>query len=244
MQQTRRRLPWAKIAILGGMLFLPAVLFYFFLFNTVAHIHRLPFYGPHGFGEIREAGKRPRTDTIYYELKQWELNADSGQRFGSANLSGSIYVAHFLPKVVQDIPDEIVYAALDVLNNDSLVQFVSLGEGLEQSWSRPVDFSSRFSSLQHRWHYLCDVDSVQTAFSVHQSLFPSAGLPNPKPDPMCMVLVDKEGRLRGFYNPLLAKDAKRLKEDIAHLNREYAYNFRTHRFYKFDDKLERNTQNP
>jgi hypothetical protein len=59
-----------------------------------------------------------------------------------------------------------------------------------------------------------------------------------------MVLVDKEGRLRGFYNPLLAKDAKRLKEDIAHLNREYAYNFRTHRFYKFDDKLERNTQNP
>lgn len=236
--------PWKKILVLGGMLFLPALLFYFFLFNTVAHIHRLPFYGPHGYGEIREPGKRPRTDTLYYELPSWELQSLNGQAIGSANLSGNLYVAHYLPAVVKDIPDEVVYMALEVLKNDSLVRFVSLGEAQAGTWRKPVEFSPQFAGLESRWWYATDRDSSFGSSQVHAYLFPSRGLPNPIPDPMCLVLVDKEGRIRGYYSPLLAKDAKRLKEDIAHLNREYAYNFRTHRFYKFDDKLERNSPKP
>jgi hypothetical protein len=235
---------WKKIWVLGGMLFLPAVLFYFFLFNTTAHIHRLPFYGPHGYGEIREPGKRPRTDTLYYELPAWQLRGIDGKSIGSADLSGNIYVAHFLPFPVKDIPDEVVYMALDVLKNDSLVGFVSLGEEQAKSWSRPTDFSPQFAGLESRWRYSTDLDSSFGSADVHAYLFPSTGLPNPVPDPMCLVLVDKEGRIRGYYSPLLAKDAKRLKEDIAHLNREYAFHFRTHRFYKFDDKLERGPQKP
>ena len=74
MKTKSQGIPWKKIWVLGGMLFLPAVLFYFFLFNTTAHIHRLPFYGPHGYGEIREPGKRPRTDTLYYELPEITLS--------------------------------------------------------------------------------------------------------------------------------------------------------------------------
>jgi hypothetical protein len=244
MKTKSQRIPWRKVLVLGGMLFLPAVLFYFFLFNTTAHIHRLPFYGPHGYGEIREPGQRPRTDTLFYELPAWELQNIEGKKTGSKELLGSIFVAHYLPNQVKDIPDEVVYMALDVLKNDSLVRFVSMGEDQIGHWRRPRQFSSQFISLESRWWYAHDLDSGLGSAKVHAYLFPPKGLPDPVPDPMCLVLVDKEARIRGYYNPLLAKDAKRLKEDIAHLNREYAYNFRTHRFYKFDDKLERNPHKP
>jgi len=244
MKTKGQRIPWRKVLVLGGMLFLPGILFYFFLFNTTAHIHRLPFYGPHGYGEIREAGQRPRTDTLFYEIPEWELQNESGELFGSGELKGGIFVVHYLPSPVKNIPDEVVYVALDVLKNDSLVRFVSLGEDQVGAWRRPKDFSAQFADLESRWVYAHNRDSGLSSAEVHAYLFPQKGLPNPVPDPMCLVLVDKEARIRGYYNPLLAKDAKRLKEDIAHLNREYAYHFKTHRFYKFDDKLERKPNKP
>jgi len=244
MMTRGRRIPWKKVLVLGGMLFLPALLFYFFLFNTTAHIHRLPFYGPHGYGEIREPGKRPRIDTLFYELPAWELQKVEGGYMGSSDLAGRIFVAHYLPNPVKDIPDEVVYMALDVLKSDSLVRFVSMGEEQAAAWRRPTAFSPQFSGLESRWWYAQNRDTGWGSAQVHAYLFPEKGLPNPVPDPMCLVLVDKEARIRGYYSPLLAKDAKRLKEDIAHLNREYAYHFRTHRFYKFDDKLERNPNKP
>lgn len=108
--------------VLVGLLFLPALLFYFFLFNTTAHINRLPFYGPHGFGEIKEPGKRPRTDTILYEVAPQAYLTALGELDSLQSSDGIIRVIHLLPEAMfgaeKPIPDQIVYAAREILSND------------------------------------------------------------------------------------------------------------------------------
>ncbi len=232
--------------VLVGLLFLPALLFYFFLFNTTAHINRLPFYGPHGYGVIKVPGKRPRTDTILYEVAPQAYLKETGATDSLQFLDGKIRVIHLLPQAMyaaeKPIPDQIVYAAREILSNDGQVQFISLFEALPpEPLPQPSSFSASFDSLANRWQYRFVRDAQQKEQWMN-ALLPDSNMPPQRPDPQSLVLVDKERRLRGFYNPLLVKDIKHLKEDIGHLNREYAYNFASHKYYKFDDKLTRNPE--
>ncbi len=232
--------------VLVGLLFLPALLFYFFLFNTTAHINRLPFYGPHGYGEIKVPGKRPKTDTILYEMAPQAYLNETGANDSLQFSDGKIRVIHFLPKAIyaaeKPIPDQIVYAAREILSTDNQVLFISLFEALPpEALPQPSGFSDSFDSLANRWNYRFVRDSLEQEQWM-KALLPDSNMPQQRPDPQSLVLVDKERRLRGFYNPLLVKDIKHLKEDIGHLNREYAYNFASHKYYKFDDKPTRNPE--
>jgi len=228
-----------KVLILVGLLFIPSLMFYFFLLTGVHRVSRLPFYGPRTQVEKVERGKQI-IDTLYYEVPAFTLpTAYHGDAFSSEELSGSIWIAHVIPGVALNsedftFPTQIVYAAKEVLTALPDAWFISIVTGMERAanWPKPGTYTPTLKPSEHKWVYAFISDSVWEA---GHTFFPA--IDNPK-DPQSLVLLDKEGRIRGYYNPLKAGDIKNLVEDLGHLRLEYSLDFKTHRFFDYNKKLE------
>lgn len=235
-----------KVALVVGLLFVPSLLFYLFLFTGVHRVKRLPFFGPRDITEVTFRGKT-LMDTLYYEIPAFRIQLPQGDTLSHLGMEGQLWVAHYLPmgslaESGKSIPKEIVYAALQALKADSGVRFLSLfqaGDSLELP--APRSFSEGFEGLSHRWVYGIGPSDTLGLLG-QQYLFPEWTFTSAPPDPLSLVLIDKERRIRGYYNPLKAADVNRMKEDVVVLRREYTRDFRTHRHFDYNKKLEQRPQ--
>ncbi len=235
-----------KVALVVGLLFVPSLLFYLFLFTGVHRVKRLPFFGPRNITEVKFRGKTIQ-DTLFYEIPAFRIQLQEGDTLSHMGMEGQIWVAHYLPmqplaESGKSIPKEIVYAALQALKADSGVKFLSLFQHADTlTLPAPESFSDGFIGLGRRWLYgVGPSDSLDVLGQ--EFLFPEWTFTSPPPDPLSLVLIDKERRIRGYYNPLKAADMNRMKEDVVVLRREYTRDFRTHRHFDYNKKLEQRPQ--
>lgn len=229
---------WKKVGLLVALLVLPTLIFYFFVYNGVHHVARLPFYGPRHMVQREYRGKMIM-DTLYHEIRPFILLRPDSTPFDGRRLDGKIYVANFLDYSKLDtIPKEVVYVAAEVLDRFPEVYFVTHFEHYQgQTLPQPSSFTKKLEGKDSSWVYLIGpqnwLDSLrQTGYFVED--------PDLKwqKDPFSLVLVDKEKRIRGYYNPILAKDSKRIVEEIEYLKKEYKLDYRTHRYFEYDEKVE------
>jgi protein SCO1/2 len=221
-----------KYSVVFGLLAVPSVLFYVFVYTGVHHVSRLKFYGPKKIVEKSYRGKMIK-DTLYHEVGIYTAPAHNKKDFNSSTFDGQIYIAHFIDaKEIKNIPKEIVYAFSEALpEHPDIKALTHIIHGENMDWSRPSSFTKKLAPVDSLWTYLFLNDS--SAF-IRDFYFPE----NEKTDRYSIVLIDKEKRIRGYYNPILAADIKRLKQEISYLKREYELNFKTHRYFKYDDKIE------
>jgi len=223
-----------KIIVLVSLLVLPTVLFYFFIYTGVHKVSRLPFYGPVSITENKVKGKTV-TDTLYFEIPSVDLIKTDSSKFNPLLLERSIYIAQFLDFSKMDsIPNQVIFCASEILKKNTDVYFVTF---IEHYNGQPIPPPSSFTpSLQGKdtsWIYVIvpdeKLDSIKTnGYFVND--------PDMKEvvDPYSMVLVDKERRIRGYYNPTLASDIKRSQGEIEYLKKEYFLNYRTHKYYQYE----------
>jgi len=237
MEKKKRN--WKKIIVIAGLLVMPTLIFYFFVFNGVHHLARLPFYGPRKV-EPKEYRGKTIMDTVYHEIPPFMLVRSDSTLLDSRKLDGQIYVAHFLDFAQLDkIPDEVIYIAADVLQDFPEVYFVTHFEHYQgQELPPPSSFTSKLAGKDTSWIYVTGPQPTLDSLRTYGYFAEDNDLKVQK-DPYSLVLIDKEKRIRGYYNPILAADSKRVKDEISYLKREYELNFRTHRYYKYDDKIEK-----
>jgi hypothetical protein len=200
-----------KALILLGILFFPAIVYVYFALG-IPKVVRAPIYGPRTV-----SGK----DTIYYTIPAFGCTTTGGVSFSSEKkLDGRLYVAIFLP------PDSIK-TMLPIMAEDMLHKRNTYG------YARFVFFLQGDSSGQVPLN-APDVSrdlglGIDTAFNVFMS--PEAfwkkhdeyyvADPNRKKDPWQTttdaVLIDRLGRIRGYYNIRYAADLKKMKEDVNHV---------------------------
>jgi hypothetical protein len=241
--ENRRLNKIQKVLILVGLLFIPSLMFYFFLLTGVHRVSRLPFYGPKTEIEKTERGKQV-IDTLYYEIEPFILNtAFHGKDFSSETFNGYIWIAHVIPLQALNtekltFPPQIVYAAKEVLNAQADIRFLSVITGINEliDLPKPGSYTPVLKAVEEQWTYGLVGDEE---WNYHSSFFPETE--NVK-DPQSLVLLDKEGRIRGYYNPLKAGDIKNLVEDLTHLKLEYSLDYKTHRFFDYNKKLEQKRQ--
>jgi len=228
--------PLIKFSVIIGLLAVPTLIFYLFVYTGVHHVSRLPFYGPREIVEKTERGKLVK-DTVYHEVSNYSAYFPDSTWYQISSTDGIIYLTHFLDFSVLDaIPKEAIYMISEALAEHNDIQAIThiynyQGEMLP----KPSEITAKLAGKDSVWHYLLVPDSL---VSVIQQQYFAAGEGESKQDPFSLVMVDKEKRVRGYYNPVLAADVKRLKQEISYLKREYELNFKTHRYFKYNEKIE------
>lgn len=228
--------PLIKFSVIIGLLAVPTLIFYLFVYTGVHHVSRLPFYGPSQVVEKTERGKLVK-DTIYHEVTSYAAIFPDSTSYNISSTNGIIYLTHFLDfSVLDGIPKEATYMISEALADHSDIQIIThiynyQGEPLP----KPSEITPKLAGKDSVWHYLLINDSLSSA--IQQRYFATGDGDTPQ-DPFSLVMVDKEKRVRGYYNPVLAADVKRLKQEISYLKREYELNFKTHRYFKYNEKIE------
>lgn len=227
-----------KFIVLISLLVLPTVLFYFFIYTGVHKVSRLPFYGPVQIVDKEVKGKTVK-DTLYFEIPSVSLLTPESKYFNPIQLERSIYIAHFLDfNKMDSIPKQIIFCASQILQQHPDVKFITYIENYkQQTLPKPSTFTKLLEGKDSSWVYVIvpaqSVDSIKT-----NGYFINDPDLNNKPDPYSIVMVDKERRIRGYFNPTLAGDIKKANGELSYLKKEYLLNYRTHRYYEYDTKIE------
>lgn len=227
-----------KVFVLLALFIAPAAIFYFLIYAGVHKVNRLKFYGPKKVITKSVRGSMV-SDTIYHEIPAFSLlNVSGSEPYSSKNLEGKVYLAHFLDrKIINDIPKEITYAASDILPFFKDVVWVTFWENADTaniSYTKPSDRTRLLSGMDHQWVELKGNDSIISQLKTY-------GYFGKDPadmafDPSSVVLVDKEGRIRSYFNPVMQGEITNVKKEIVLLYKEYELAFKTHKFIQFNDE--------
>ncbi len=227
-----------KFSVLLGLLALPTVLFYFFIYTGVHKVSRLPFYGPITIVDTTIKGKQVK-DTVYFEIPSVQLLKTDSTPFNPLQMERRIYIAHFLDfSKLDSIPNQIIYCASQILGQHKDIYFITYLEHYKgQSIPPPSAYTPLLAGKDTSWLYVIvpdeKLDSIKkNGYFVYDPDVKEA------PDPYSIVLVDKERRMRGYYNPTIASDIKKSNGELTYLKKEYILNYRTHRYYEYDTRVE------
>jgi len=224
-----------KIAVLFTLFILPALLFYLMVYTGVHKVNRLHFYGPRTITETQRRGTTVY-DTTYHSIPAFAAKDLNGVPFTSKSVQGKIYLAHFIDmSQLQDIPKEVTYLAAETLPLYQSVEFVSFLEKMPAGLriEAPSAKTSKLNNCDVRWHYVNVNDSL-SSYLKNEGYFKKDPQDTLNADPGSVVLVDMEGHIRGYYNPVLQSDASNLKKEISMLYKEYELAFKTHKYIDFN----------
>jgi hypothetical protein len=217
----------------------PAAVFYFLIYAGVHKVNRLKFYGPK-IVELKMVRGSEIADTTYHEIPSfslYRLTLSGTPKFVSDSLAGKIYLAHFLDRsLMQDIPKEIVYACSEILPAFPELYWVTFWEKAEDYSpviTLPSTRTKKLAGADDHWIELAAPDSLVQKIK-SEGYFKVDSAETEKIDPASVALIDKEGRIRSYFNPVKQADISNIKKEILLLYKEYELAYKTHRFIRFN----------
>jgi protein SCO1/2 len=208
-----------RILIVLGILFLPS-LFWLLLTTGKNNFRHLEIFGPK---DVNANG-----DTIYHTIPPFSFINQEGKIITDKNLDNKIFVANFFfatcptvcPKMNENLRG-IVENYKDVNN----IRFLSFTVNPERD-SVPVlaEYAQKRNADPGKWWFLTgNKDSIYTLAGEGFKLMAAKGkTADDFFHDQNLVLVDKEKRIRGFYDGLDDNDIRKLNDEIKVLLYEYA----------------------
>jgi cytochrome oxidase Cu insertion factor (SCO1/SenC/PrrC family) len=237
-----------KYVLLVGVLFLlPFSFIWFFGKMGTHHFNTLPFYGPDGVHVVvRDSSddlsgiddpvydlivspEGVTADMEFFKVPPYSLTNHLGQRYGSEQLKGKVYLAMFISSESEFInlavkacaPVHFKYRG----EEDIELVFITNSPSTDtpeklKKFIDKVDKSDDYDYVSNKWQYLTG-DSLQIAQLRSDGFF----IPSVE-ESAILWLVDTEGHLRGKYRPSWdfqvqgSDQLKKAREDIALLKKE------------------------
>jgi protein SCO1/2 len=235
---------YKKTGILFLVLILP-VFIYLGLKAFGTNHFSLPRYIPaidSTTGEIKMAQRlNPRwneseMDTVFQTIPDFSLTDESGKVFSAKSLQGKIYVTSFFftrcgticPKITSQLS-----RVQDTFLGDPEVQLLSIS--VDPKFDQPEKlalYAKRFDANKGQWHFLTGEKKMIYPLVLKGFHVPladaseyDAAIKNPDETFIHserLVLVDKEGIIRGFYDGTDKKEVDRLLVEIKVLKNIYS----------------------
>ena len=218
-----KRFPVRNLIILLAVLVIPS-LAYLLLRQGENKYKTLEIYGP------RHASTIGGKDTVYHSVGAFSLTNHLGQAFTDEILENKIHIADFFfatckticPKMSGQM-QRIQYAVKD----DPDVILVSFTvDPIRDSVSALAEYAKQYQAIQGKWHFVTG-NKKQIYDLARNSYFITAMEGNGEPDDFIhsekIVLVDKEGHIRGFYDGTDPDDTGRLLDELKVLRWEYGH---------------------
>lgn len=233
-----------KTGVLFLVLILP-VFIYIGLKTFGTNHYSLPRYVPaidSTTGEIKMAKRlNPRwneseMDTVFQTIPSFSLTDETGKTFESNSLKDKIYVTSFFftrcgticPKITSQLS-----RVQDTFLGDPEVQFLSIS--VDPKYDQPeklATYAKRFDANKGQWHFLTGEKKMIYPLVLKGFHVPladaseyDAAIKNPDETFIHserLVLVDKEGIIRGFYDGTDKKEVDRLLVEIKVLKNIYS----------------------
>jgi hypothetical protein len=211
-----------KAALLSALLFFPGLIYIFFALGT-PKVVRAPIYGPREvIQRLDQKSGKQVTDTSYYRIPAFRCLTTGGLSFSSENkLDGRLYIAVFLPP--DSVRTMLAILAEDIKLNRNSYNYSRFVFFLQTDTAGNVPSNAPDMAKDMKL-------GVDTAYTVFMSPEQFDSLktqcyyvndPARKKDPWQTttdaVLIDRLGRIRGYYNIRYAADVRKMKEDVKHV---------------------------
>jgi protein SCO1/2 len=156
------------------------------------------------------------------QLKPFELTDSRGQTFDSQQLSGSVWVANFFFTTCGTICPVMAKNMAALQRSFALednVYFVSISVNPENDTpQRLQEFSQRYQADSNKWFFLTGGREAITRLAVDQ--FKVGSVDEPIFHSASFILVDRDGRIRGYYDGTQPNELQRLFKHLAQLFRD------------------------
>ena len=226
-----------KAVFLLIILALPA--FIFFVFRTFATNHyAVRRYYPaidSASGQVKLTRNmvegKAVTDTVFHTVPGFSLKNQDGKTVTGQALEGKIYVADFFftrcPGICKQMSSQLTRVQENFLNNPN-IRIVSFSVDPENDTVAALsDYAARYAVKLPSWQLLTG-DKSQIYKLAKYGFFVTAKEDKPNAANIedqfvhtdKFVLVDKQGRIRGYYNGTNRKDVDRLMVEIKILLKE------------------------
>ncbi|HHH53611.1 MAG TPA: SCO family protein [Bacteroidetes bacterium] len=177
---------------------------------------KLPYLGIHTV---------KNNDTVYYKLPQYAFTRQDSTLFGSNDLKGKPYVAYFFftscpsvcPRMTQSA--KRIQTSLSKYNDKYNIVSFSIDPDRD-SLSKLRSFAKKYNADLSNWHFLRGKEEKIDSIGLKGFYL---GISKDKNEPggylhsEKMILVDKEGHLRGYYSGTDAGEVKNLIHDLKSL---------------------------
>jgi protein SCO1/2 len=175
-------------------------------------------------------------DTVFQTIPSFSLTNETGKTFDSKSLKGKIFVASFFftrctticPKITSQVS-----RVQDTFLGDPEVQLLSIS--VDPKFDQPEQlalYAKRFDANKDQWHFLTGEKKMIYPLVLKGFHVPladaseyDAAIKNPDETFIHserLVLVDKEGIIRGFYDGTDKKEVDRLLVEIKVLKNIYS----------------------
>ncbi|GAB4248675.1 MAG: hypothetical protein Kow0079_00950 [Vicingaceae bacterium] len=202
-----------KVIVLGAILLLPSF-FYFFLYSGEYHYKRLPILGPKEVIE-KENGK---IDTLYHTIPSFKLINQKNETITEQDLLGNIVVADFFfvtcPSICPKMTTNLKFIQ-DKFKERKDFKIVSFTVNPEHDTVEVLaDYAKKVHADESNWSFATGPkkDIYDLAFN---GFFVSASRDSLAPGGFLhsgmIILLDKKGRIRGYFDGTVHKT---IKEDL------------------------------
>jgi protein SCO1/2 len=178
--------------------------------------NKLPYLGIHGI---------ENNDTIYYTLPEFKFSDQNGKDFGSQELKSKPYFAYFFftscpticPRMTQSASR--IQQSLEKYKNDFNIVAFSIDPDRD-TYEKLREYAGRYQADLVNWHFLRGEENKINDLAIKgfyvgiskDILEPGGYMHSEK-----MILVDKNGHLRGYYTGSDSVETKQLIGDMQKL---------------------------
>ncbi len=162
---------------------------------------------------------------VYGEVAPFRLIDTQGQVFDSARLDEKIWVTAFFFTTcsgICPIMTKNLKFLQDMYRSYPDVEFVSISVNPEQDTPQTLAaYAQKYAADTAQWHFLTGSREDITRIAVHG--FKVGSIDQPVFHSAYFILLDRRGRIRGYYEGTQKEEVERLSKDLVRL-----YNTKSH----------------
>ena len=216
-----------KILVVLVILFVPAISYYF-ISKGKNNFKKLEIFGPKEISSPREVNGRTVFDTVYHTIPAFKFTDQFGRVFSEKSLEGNIYVADFFFTTCKTICPRMsrqMWRVQNKFEKDADVKIISVTVDPETD-SVPVlaAYAQSYNAVKDKWFFLTG-DKTQTYELARNGFFLAAIQGTKSPEEFNhseqLVLIDKDRRIRGYYDGTDDMEVNKLLDEIQVLQWEY-----------------------
>ncbi|GGD78728.1 SCO family protein [Emticicia aquatilis] len=222
----------SKVGILIGILAVPTFIFVLLkLFGQ--NYYKLPYLMP----EMDETGQivMKGPDTVFHQIPPYELIDQQGKKFSSANVKGKIYIADFFftrcgticPKLSNSLS-----RVQSIFSADSNVVIVSHSVDPKHDSSAVLQqYAQKYDAKYGKWYFLTGDKKTIYDIAIKGYKLPVSdaseydnkikSIDETFIHSEKLLLIDKEGYIRGIYDGTYSPDVERLIGEVKVLSEIY-----------------------
>ena len=200
-------------------------LYAFFIYDKTKPIRYLPIYG-----EKEYESKNGKTDTTYHTIPNFSFTNQKGRTITQKELNNSVYVADFFFTTCHSICPVMssqIQRVAEKFKDNSEVKFLSHTVDPETDTVEQLNrYAIEHKAYANQWMFVTGdkkqlYDIARTGYLLDASI--GDGGSDDFIHTQNFALVDKDNRIRGYYDGTNTKEVDQLIKDIELLLAEYHY---------------------